>query len=227
MTGDAGSAAGTAVLYDYWRSSASWRLRIGLALKRCAHKTVPVDLRAGEQGRAAHLARSPQGLVPVLDIDGRRFIQSLAALEYLEETRPAPPLLPPPGEAENRARVRALAYAVAADIHPVCNLRVVNYVRAAAGGGDGAGDESVKAWMRRFIGPGLDAVEILLDHPRLGRFCDGDAPGLADCCLAPQVYNAARWGLDIAAWPRIQQVDANCRTHPAFAATHPDRVKPH
>lgn len=222
MTKTAENAAPPAVLYDYWRSSASWRLRIGLELKGAAYKSVSVDLRAGEQARDEHLARSPQGFVPVLEIDGRRFIQSLAALEYLEETRPAPPLLPPPGEAEPRARVRALAYAIAMDIHPVCNLHVVNHVRGLTN----SGDADVKAWMRHFISRGLDAVEALLNHPRRGRFCDGDAPGLADCCLAPQVYNAERWGLDVSVWPCIQQIDANCRAHPAFAKTHPDRLKP-
>lgn len=205
----------TPILYDYWRSSASYRVRIALNLIGVAYETVPVNLLAKDQKSADHLARNPQGAVPVLDIDGLRLTQSLAIIEYLEETRPGMELLPT--DPAGRARVRALSYAIAMDIHPVCNLGPVAHVMALTGGGD----EVRSDWMKKFIGEGLAAVEKLLDHPSTGRFCHGDRPTMADLCLVPQVYNARRWETDIASFSRIHAIVAECAGLPAFKAAYP------
>lgn len=204
------------VLYDYWRSSASYRVRIALNLAGIDHDTIAVDLLGGGHKAAAHLARNPQGLVPALEIDGTMLTQSLAIIEYLIETRGVPLL---PDDPAARARVRALAHVIAMDIHPVCNTSVINHVLELTEGGDA---ERV-AWMRRFIGRGLEAFEKLLDHPATGRFCHGDKPGLADICLIPQLYNADRWGADVSGLTRIQAIRSACDQIPAFAAAHPDR----
>lgn len=204
------------VLHDYWRSSASYRVRIALALKGIAYDRVPVDLVAGAQRGAANLAVNPQGLVPSLEIDGLVLTQSLAVIGYLDETRPDPPLLP--RDPASRARVRAIALAVACEIHPLSNPSVLSRVEAL-GGADARAE-----WNRDNIARGLDSVERLLDHPGFtGRFCHGDAPGLADCTLIPQLYNAARWGVAYDHLTRIRAVAAACEGHPAFVAAHPDR----
>lgn len=208
----------TTTLYDYWRSSAAYRVRIGLGLIGEGWEAVPVDLTKGAQRTPEHLARNPQGLVPVLAIDGLSLTQSLAILEYLDETRAAGFL---PVDAPGRARVRALAYAIAMEIHPVCNLRVARHAIDAS-----AGAITIEAWMRAFIGPGLAAFEALLDHPATGRFCHGDTPGLADICLVPQLYNADRWGVSLDAMPRIRAIRAALDAVPAVAAAHPDRHAP-
>lgn len=204
-----------AVLYDYWRSSAAFRVRIGLNLLGLAFRSVPVDLAAGEQRGAANLGRNPQGLVPTLEIDGLRLTQSLAILEYLDQTRGAGWL---PADAAGRAAVRAVAHAVALDIHPVCNLRVARY--AADRGA------TIEGWMQHFIALGLEGVEGLLQRHPGGRFSHGDSVTLADICLAPQVYNARRWKVEMAAWPRVEAVAAALDRHPAFRAAHPDQVGP-
>lgn len=205
------------VLYDYWRSSASYRVRIALRLLGIDFERVPVNLLSGEQKAAPHLERNPQGLVPVLEIDGQRLTQSLAIVEYLAETRPDQGLLPP--DPLGRARVRALSYAIAMEIHPICNTGPINYVLQLTGGG-----EPVRlAWMGKFIGEGLAAFEGLLEHPATGRFCHGDRPTMADICLVPQVYNARRWQVDISNLTRIGAIVAACEQLPAFAPiTAPD-----
>ena len=206
------------VLYDYWRSSASYRVRIALNLKSIPYRAIPVNLLSGQHRSSDHLARNPQRSVPVLDIDGLRLTQSLAINEYLDETRPEPPLLP--ADPAGRARVRALAHVIAMEIHPICNLSVAN--RIAELGGDAARF----AWMREHIDRGLTAFEALLARPGTGRFCHGDAPGLADCCLVPQLYNARRWDLDPSVWPTIARIEAACAELPAFVLAHPDRIGP-
>ncbi len=208
------------VLHDYWRSSASYRVRIALNLKGIEYDSQQVNLLTGEHRSEVHRARNPQGLVPVLDIDGLRLTQSLAIIEYLDEIRPHPPLLP--ADPEGRARVRALAQAIAMEIHPICNVSVAAHVTELTGGGN----ETRTAWMRRFITRGLEAVEALLDHPATGRFCHGDAPGLGECCLIPQLYNARRWGIDFTVWPRITAISNVCVTLGAIGAAHPDAIGP-
>lgn len=207
------------VLHDYWRSSASYRVRIALALKGIAYDRVPVDLLAGQQRGAANLAVNPQGLVPTLEIDGLVLTQSLAIIAYLDETRPDPALLP--ADPAGRAHVRAIALAIACEIHPLSNPPVLSRVEALGGA------DARARWNRDNIARGLQAVDRLLDHPGFtGRFCHGDRPGLADCTLIPQVYNAARWGVDYAHLIRIRAVEAACETLPAFLAAHPDRFAP-
>ena len=204
-------------LYDYWRSSASYRVRMALNLLGEAFEIVPVDLLQAEQVGAANLARNPQGLVPTVEIDGLTLTQSLAIIEYLNDTRGG--FLP--DDAGGRARVRALSYAVAMEIHPICNLRVGRYVEAASGGA-----VTMKGWQQKFIGEGLAAVEVMLDHPATGRFCHGDQVTMADLCLLPQVYNARRWEVDVTSFSRISRIVAELEAIPAIAAAHPEKVKP-
>lgn len=202
------------VLYDYWRSSASYRLRIALNLAGIDYDTVCVDLVKGHHKSPEHLARNPQGFVPVLDIDGLRLTQSLAILDYLEETRNLNLL---PGDPSLRAQARALAHAVAVDVHPVCNLQVAKHATHLSNGAE----DMPKAWMQQFIRPGLQAFETLLAGFQQSPFCTGDRPGLADICLMPQLYNARRWEADFSDLPRICAVEAACADHPAFAAAYP------
>ena len=206
------------ILYDYWRSSAAYRVRLALALKDIAHDRVSVDLVAGEQRASEHLARNPQGAVPALAIDGLMLTQSLAMLDYLDETRAAVPLLP--RDAGGRARVRAIALAIACDIHPLSNLAVLERIEAISS------PEARAAWNRDNISRGLAAVEKLLDHPATGRFCHGDAPGYADCVLVPQLYNARRWEVRFDHLPRIAAVSQACATLGVIASAHPDNFKP-
>ena len=203
------------VLYDYWRSSAAYRVRIALNLLGIAYRSVPVDLTTGEQAAAENLARNPQGLVPTLDIDGLRLTQSLAILEYLDETRSAGWL---PKDPVARATVRAMAYAVAVDTHPVCNLRVARHAVSLGA--------TMEGWMQHFIPLGLVGMEGLLEQHPKGRYCHGDSVTLADLCLVPQVYNAHRWGVDLQPFPRVAGIAMALNQLPAFAAAHPDRVKP-
>ncbi|MGB1105166.1 MAG: maleylacetoacetate isomerase [Alphaproteobacteria bacterium] len=208
------------ILYDYWRSSASFRVRIALHLKGIAFTSVAVDLLAGGQRTGTHLARNPQGLVPALAIDGMMMTQSLAILEYLDARTPEPSLMPDdPAEA---ARLRAIAHSIAMEIHPICNPSVVTHHVAAF---DGDADDKA-AWMRHFIDKGLRAVEALAGQSLRDNFLHGNAPGLADCVLVPQLYNARRWGVDLAAMPRLVDIDAACMALPAFQAAAPDTARP-
>jgi len=207
------------VLYDYWRSSASYRVRIALNLAGIAYRSVVVDLVKGEQRGAAHLTRNPQGFVPVLEIDGLRLTQSLAILDYLDLTRGLQLL---PAEPGPRAGVQALAHAIAVDVHPVCNLSVAKYATALSGGAEGMPGD----WMRNFIRPGLQAFEAMLGEFDQSPYCAGSNPGLADICLMPQIYNARRWEVDLSDMPRILGVEAACTEHPAFAAAHPNANAP-
>ena len=200
------------VLWDYPKSSASYRVRIALNLAGLPYRIETVNLLEKEHRSAAHLARNPQGFVPVLDIDGHRLTQSLAILDYLDQTREMGLLPKDPAE---RARAQALAHAIAVDLHPVCNLSVAAY---ATGGKEPARTE----WMRHFITPRLAAFEVLLEGFDQAPFATGAAPGLADICLIPQLYNANRWGADYAGCPRIIAIEAACAALPAFRDAAPD-----
>lgn len=206
-------------LHTYWRSSAAYRVRIALAVKGLAYQPVAQHLLrdGGEQRRPEYLAVNPQGLVPVLEHDGQVITQSLAICEYLEEIHPQPPLLPadPPG----RAAVRAMALAVACDVHPLNNLRVQQYLRGELG----QGDESVARWMRHWIDRGFVALEQLIArHSADGCHCFGASVTLADVFLVPQVYNARRAQLDLAAYPRLAAVTRHLESLSAFAAARPE-----
>ena len=207
-----------AVLYDYWRSSASYRVRIALNLAGISYESRVVDLVAGDQRGGDHLARNPQGLVPVLEIDGQRFTQSLAILRYLDATRGLGLIPEDPAEA---AYQEALAQAIAVDLHPVCNLSVARF-----GTGLSKGALDMQGWMQHFIRPGLLAFETLLARWEQQPYCTGARPSLADLCLMPQLYNARRWEVDLNGLARCHAVEAACTAHPAFQAAHPDAVRP-
>lgn len=209
-------------LYTYFRSSAAYRVRIALNLKGIAYDSIPVHLLqdGGQQLLPAYRAVNPSALVPALDDDGAILTQSLAMLEYLDETRPAVPLLP--ADALGRARVRALALAIACDAHPLTNLRVLKYLKNTLG----LSDEAKQEWYRHWMAEGLAAVEALLaqgDPAGTGLFCHGGGPTMADCCLVPQVFNAQRFAIDLAPYPRVARIHAHCTGLPAFAAAHPSQ----
>jgi maleylacetoacetate isomerase len=206
-------------LFGYWRSSAAYRVRIALNLKGLAYDTVPVNLirDGGEQHAPEYAATNPQKLVPVLQHGGRAIRQSLAVIEYLDETWPSPPLLP--ATARARARARTLAQLIACDIHPLNNLRVLQYLEREWH----APLPEREEWMRHWIHEGFTALETLLaDDPSTGTFCEGDLPGIADCCLVPQVYNARRFNIDLGPFPTIVRIDAACLALPAFDAARPE-----
>ena len=200
-------------LYDYWRSSAAYRVRMALNLLGLSYVSHPVDLVKGEHRGADNLARNPQGLVPTLEIDGLRLTQSLAIIEYLNDSRDG--LLP--NDPVGRAHVRALAYAIAMEIAPICNLTVRNHIGSM-------GVMTSEDWTRHYITKGLTAFEAMLTSA--GSFCHGDTVTMADLCLVPQVYNAERVGIDVTSFPKTAQIVTNLREIPAIAAAHPDRVKP-
>lgn len=202
-------------LYDYWRSSASYRVRIALNLLGEPWESVSVDLLSAGHKAPEHLARNPQGLVPVLDIDGQRMTQSLACIEYLDQTRGLGLL---PDDPFERQKVRALSYAIAMEIHPVCNLSVAKHAVAQS---DGA--ITMDGWMQHFITKGFVAVEQMIDGAQT---CCAGGLSMADLCLVPQVYNARRWGADMTQMPKITAVCEHLEGLPAFAAAHPDKVKP-
>jgi maleylacetoacetate isomerase len=203
-------------LYGYSRSSAAFRVRIALNLKKLDYDGALIHLRRGDQSEPAYRGINPQGLVPALDIDGERLIQSLPIIEYLDETHPEPPLLP--RDAAGRARVRALAGIVACDIHPLNNLRVLRYLHREFG----HGERDVETWYNHWIAAGFAALEDLLaTDRRTGRFCHGNAPTLADIALVPQTVNAERYRLDMSPYPTIARIFQTCMTLDAFAAAHP------
>jgi maleylpyruvate isomerase len=205
------------ILYDYFRSSASFRVRIGLNLKGLSAELRSVHLLKGEQREPAYLELNPQGLVPMLVVGDRRLTQSLAILEYLDERHPLPPLLPM--GAEDRAWVRAIALAIACDIHPLNNTRVLKYLKETLSLEEPVRDE----WYAHWIRMGFDALEPQLAARASGPFCVGDTPTLADVCLVPQVFNARRFDVPLDPWPRIRAITDACMALPAFDAAQPSR----
>lgn len=204
-------------LYSYFRSSAAYRCRIALNMKGLAHETEFVHLikDGGQHTKPAYRAVNPQALLPTLEHDGRVITQSLAIMEYLDEVHPKPALLP--GDAEQRAKIRAFALAIACDIHPLNNLRVLSYLKAPLGHDQAA----VDTWYRYWVETGLAACEALLPSGEI-RFCFGDQPTLADACLVPQVYNARRFKADLTTMPRLAAIDKACCELPAFAQAAPE-----
>ncbi|HET6430837.1 maleylacetoacetate isomerase [Dyella sp.] len=206
-------------LYGYWRSTAAYRVRIALELKGLHWENRPVHLvrDGGEQHGAAYRALNPQALVPALQ-DGERVVtQSLAIIEYLDETCPEPPLLPV--DPRGRARVRALALTIACDVHPLGNLRVLQQLERQFG----ASETQRAEWTRHWMAAGFAAIEAMLaDNVATGAFCHGDTPGLADLCLVPQMYNAVRWNLPLDPYPTVQRIHAACAELEAFRAAAPE-----
>jgi len=202
-------------LYSSWRASAPYRVRIGLQLKGLGYDYVGIDLAASEQHKAPYRAVNPQRLTPTLETDDAILTQSLAILEWLEETHPEPPLLPK--APLDRARVRAMAEIVACDIHPINNLRVLRALNAM-----GVEADPVQTWARRWITDGFNVLEGMIGEHGAG-WAFGATPTLADCCLIPQVYNSQRFGVDLASYPAIRAVHERAAEHPAFQAAHPDR----
>jgi maleylpyruvate isomerase len=206
-------------LYTYFRSSAAFRTRIALNLKGIAYESVSVDLRAAASAhrKPAFLAVNPQGLVPALEHEGTTIAQSLAIVEYLDETHPQPPLLPT--SPADRAHVRAMALAIACDMHPLNNLRVLNYLRSPLG----QDEDSVNSWYRHWIGEGFRGLEEeakRLSGDRLHMF--GTAVTLADVCLVPQMYNARRFKCDLEAYPTLRAISTHLESLPAFANAAPE-----
>jgi len=208
------------ILHDYWRSSAAYRIRIALNLKGVEYESRQVDLRADVQKSADYLALNPQGLVPMLEIDGHRLTQSVAIINYLDMRYPNQPLIP--ASAAERAHVVAMAMIVACDIHPLNNLRVLKYLKNELG----HSQDQVDAWYAHWIVEGLPALEAMA-APSAGKFLFGNAPTGADVCLIPQLYNARRFNVPLDAYPTLRRAEDNANQLEAFAAAHPDRQEVH
>lgn len=209
----------TPVLYGYWRSSAAYRVRIALNIKgiQWEHRGINLIKEGGEQKQTAFANLNPQKLVPALEVDGHVLTQSLPIMEYLEEKHPKPELLP--RDSLGKARVRALAQLIACEIHPLNNLRVMTYLENELD----CGPEAKSMWYTHWLTDGFFAFETMLTTSnQTGRFCHGDQPGMADCCLIPQVYNARRFDIDLTPFPEIRRISDTCNTLDAFIAAHPE-----
>jgi len=206
------------VLYSYWRSSSSYRVRIALNLKGIDYEQAPVHLvrNGGEQNQPAYREINPLGLVPSLVHDGQVVVQSLAICEYLDEVFPKSPLLP--ADRQGRARVRSIAQSITSEIQPMNNLAVTQYLVKEMG----QTEEAIRKWYVHWVDRGFSAIESWLGSADTGRFCHGDAPGLADCFLVPQVYNAERFKCDLQPYPRIMRITSLCRELPTFLAAAPE-----
>jgi maleylacetoacetate isomerase len=204
------------ILYDYWRSSAAYRVRIALNLKGVDYESRQIDLREDEQKSGDYRALNPQGLVPMLEIDGQRLTQSVAIIAYLDIRYPNQPLIP--AAAVERAHVTAMAMAIACDIHPLNNLRVLKYLKNELG----HSQDEIDRWYAHWISEGLPALEAIA-KPRAGKFLFGDAPTGADVCLVPQLYNARRFNVPLDDYPTLLRAEENANKMDAFAAAYPDR----
>ena len=205
-------------LYTYFRSSAAFRVRIALNLKRIAYEPVFVHLAKGEHRKPDYARVNPQGLVPTLELDdGKRLAQSLAIIEWLDERYPAPRLVP--SDAFERSRVRSIAYLIACEIHPLNNLRVLQHLKRVLG----QSEEGINAWYRHWVADGLAKLEAELVRPGTGKFSHGDAPSLADCCLVPQIFNAKRYDCDLAPYPTTMRVFEACMKLEAFDRAQPSK----
>lgn len=204
-------------LYTYFRSSAAFRVRIALNLKGLAYEPLFIHLAKGEHRKPEYAALDPQALLPTLVTDGQALTQSLAIIEFLEEKQPRPPLLPP--DALGRARVRSLSLLIACEIHPLNNLRTLQHLKRALN----QNEEQVNAWYRHWIADGFAKLEADLARGGGGRFCHGDAPSMADCCLVPQVFNAKRYAADLAPYPTIMRIFDACMQLEAFERAQPSK----
>jgi maleylacetoacetate isomerase len=204
-----------AILYEYWRSSAAYRVRIALNLKGLDYESRPVDLRDGEQRSAEYRALNPQGLVPMLEIDGHRLTQSLAIMSWLEGSLPQPPLLPT--DVNDRAHVLALSLVVACDIHPLNNLRVLKYLKNEMG----QPQDKIDGWYAHWLTEGLPTLEAMA-LPRSGRFLFGDSVSWADVCLVPQLYNARRYDVPLEAYPTLLRAEESANELEAFSKARPE-----
>jgi maleylacetoacetate isomerase len=204
-------------LYNYFRSSAAFRVRIALNLKGLEYESIAKALTKNEQSAADYLEVNPQGLIPALAVDDATISQSLAIIEYLNDVQPQPPLLP--AEPLARAQVRSMALAIACDIHPLNNLRVLNYLRQNFG----QNDDGVNAWYRHWVSEGFRGLELqVAKHTSAQRHCFGDSLSLADVCLVPQMYNARRFKVDLAPFPTLVAISTHLESWPAFAAARPE-----
>lgn len=205
-------------LHDYWRSSAAYRVRIALAWKGLEYERIDVSLLDGAQREAGYKTLNPQGFVPTLIIDGETYTQSLAIFDILDARFKAPPLVS--SAPEQRARQLAMALLIAADVHPLNNLRVLRYLKQEMN----QAQERIDDWIRHWIGEGLTALEAMADDD--APFLGGDQPTMPDMCLVPQLYNARRFATPLDAYPKLVAIDARCEALDAFKAAHPDAVKP-
>jgi maleylacetoacetate isomerase len=214
----ANEKSGALVLYGYWRSSCSYRVRIALNLKGLEYeqRTVHLVRDGGEQHQAAYRAINPLGIVPALLHRDRVLVQSLAICEYLDEVFPDPALMP--RDAPGRARVRGLAQSIASEIQPLNNLGVTQYLKNELQ----QSDDAINEWLSHWLARGFSAVESWLENDATGRFCHGDLPGLADCFLVPQVYNAERFSCDLTPYPNIRRINGHCRELPEFSSAAPE-----
>ena len=203
--------------YEYWRSSAAYRVRIALKMKNVPYTSVPIHLANGEQLKEAYRNKNPMTAVPMLEVGNMQLGQSLAIIEYLEEIYPMPSLMPV--TPEQRAAARSMALLITADIHPLNNLRVVKYLKEIFK----VKDEAKDTWYSHWITEGLKAYEKLAKQHGNGQFSVGDAPSIADLCLIPQCYNARRFNVPLDDFPTILAIDANCSALPAFQAAHPSK----